>query len=89
METPLVAGQGQIAFLASLIGAPKGDNSRPVQALGQRTVSHFAVTVYTPASVPPGGVAAIVLLLIFVFTGAIAWCSLSLTKNNQILFCTK
>jgi len=51
METPLVAGKAQIAYLASLIGDPKGDNSRPVQPLGQRTVSQFAVT-HTPAKVP-------------------------------------
>jgi len=89
METPLYAGTQQIQFLASLIGSPKGDNSRPLQALGQRTISHFTVSTTTAATVPPGGVAAIVILLILVFAGAIAWCSLSLTKNNQILFCNK
>jgi hypothetical protein len=90
METPLIAGTSQINYLASLIGDPIGDNSRPVQPTLDRLITHYYIpATHAPTALPPGGVAAIVLVLLFVFFGAIAYCSLSLTKENRIIFCGK
>jgi len=90
METPLIAGTAQVAYLASLIGNPKGVNARPVQALNQRTIVHYQVpTTSAVAGLPGGAVAAIVLLLIGVFVGAFIYCATSTTKEKRIIFLGK
>eukprot|EP00456_Euglypha_rotunda_P093243 TRINITY_DN983_c0_g1_i7.p1 TRINITY_DN983_c0_g1~~TRINITY_DN983_c0_g1_i7.p1 ORF type:complete len:490 (+),score=50.75 TRINITY_DN983_c0_g1_i7:105-1574(+) len=86
MTTPLHASPEQLDYFRNLLGV----NSRPVLDIGNRVV-----TLYTPpmetiyhGKLPPGAIAGITLLLLFLFFGVIAYFVFSV-KHTRVYFLGK
>jgi len=86
MTTPLHASSAQLSYFQNLLGI----NARPVQLYNTRTLTYYVPAAQTifHGQLPPGAVAGITLLLLFLFFGVIGYFVFSV-KHTRLYFLGK